>query len=206
MVQSGAPQDPASRLESTDEGATGRFYGVIWPLRADVLRVARILAGQEAEAEDLAQETLLKAFRFIDRLEEGTDARAWLLTILRNTRIDRLRSPATASKQVSLESLAVEPTGPSQEADTGWGGATLAEPETILNAFGDAQIIQALQELPEDIRWTVLLVDVEQLDQKEAADVLNVPVGTIKSRLHRGRAMLREVLLAVARDRRLVND
>lgn len=206
MAQDGDPRDPAERMKFTDEGATRRFYDLIWPLRADVLRIARILTGQEAEAEDLAQETLLKAFRFIDQFKEGTDARAWLMTILRNTRIDRLRSASSSAGQVSLESLAQEPA----HAPATTGAATAGNPEhdpaIMLDAFGDAEIIAALQTLPEEIRWTLLLVDVEQLDQKEAADVSDVPVGTVKSRLHRGRSMLREMLLPVARDRRLVED
>lgn len=188
----------------TNEQATRRFYEWIWPLRADVLRTARILVGNVAEAEDLAQETLLKAFRFLDRFEPGTDARAWLLTILRNTRIDRLRSMAASAGHVSLESLAAEPADASTDAAPGAVENLLHDPSGLLNAFGDAQIIEALHALPEDIRWALLLVDVEQLDQQEAAKVLEVPLGTVKSRLHRGRGMLREALLPVARDRRLV--
>ncbi len=71
-------------------------------------------------------------------------------------------------------------------------------------AFTDAQVIEALWALPEEIRWTLLLVDVEQLDVREAAEVLEVPVGTIKSRSHRGRRMLRERLLPLAREMRIV--
>ena len=77
-------------------------------------------------------------------------------------------------------------------------------PQAVLQGFGDAQIIEALKQLPEEIRWSLLLVDVEQLDQTEAARVLDVPVGTIKSRLHRGRAMLRAALSPLARQMRLI--
>ena len=193
----------------TNEEATRRFYEVAWPLREDVLRTARILVGNVAEAEDLAQDTLLKAFRFLDRFEPGTDrrasARAWLLAILRNTRIDRLRAAASSVGQVSLDALAREPAAPAQSVAVAAGEGE-SDPAAILSAFGDAEIIAALQDLPEEIRWTLLLVDVEQIDQKEAAAVLEVPVGTVKSRLHRGRAMLREALLPHARDLRLVPD
>jgi RNA polymerase sigma-70 factor (ECF subfamily) len=73
-----------------------------------------------------------------------------------------------------------------------------------LNEFSDAEVIKALQHLPEEIRWTLLLVTVEEMDQADAAGVLGVPVGTVKSRLHRGRMMLRQALLPLARDRRVV--
>lgn len=178
--------------------ANERFYKLIWPYRADVLRVARMLCRDQTEADDLAQETLLKAFAAIERFEPGTDARAWLLRILRNARIDRIRSAARESSNVSLDAGDFEL--PSPEAADELGD----DPEQILNAFSDAQIIQALQELPEEIRMTLLLVDVQQLDHKEAAGILDVPVGTIKSRTHRGRAMLRQALLPRARELRWV--
>jgi len=75
-----------------------------------------------------------------------------------------------------------------------------------LNAFSDADVIDGLQGIAEELRWTLLLVDVEGMDHRDAAEVLGVPVGTIKSRVHRARAMLRQVLLPLARQRRLVRE
>ena len=181
--------------------ATKRFYEWMWPLRADVLRTSQILTGNLTEAEDLAQETLLKAFRFIDRFSPATDAKAWLMTILRNTRIDRLRA-AKAAATISLDDLTVEPA--QEEAEL--PAISWEQPQEVLNGFSDQQMIDALQAMPEEIRWTLLLVDVEGLEQTEVARILEVPVGTIKSRAHRGRAMLRKVLLPMARDRRLVDE
>jgi RNA polymerase sigma-70 factor (ECF subfamily) len=134
---------------------------------------------------------MLRAFRFIERFRERTDARAWLLAILRNVRIDRLRQNKAQARDVSLDQLATEPADNDQAIDEppGW-----EQPQEILEAFSDQQMIDALQQLPEEIRWTLLLVDVEQLDHREAAEILDVPVGTIKSRAHRGRAMLRQAL------------
>lgn len=185
--------------------ATQRFYESVWPHRTAVLRAARILTGNEAESEDLAQETLIKAFKGIGRFAPGTDAKAWLLTILRRARIDRLRSAAAASGTMSLDALEVDPADRNTGADephvfAGWDGT----PEQLLEAFSDHQVIQGLQALPEEIRLTLLLVDVEQLKLEEAAQILEVPVGTVKSRTHRGRAMLRQSLLPVAREMRLV--
>jgi len=184
-----------------DKEATRRFYALVWPQRAAVLRLARLLCAS-ADAEDLAQETLLKAFRKIDTFRDGSDIKAWLLAILRNTRIDNLRATASEAS-VSLSDLAAEPADQSEsQADSPVG----ENPQAFLDEFSDQQIIEALQELPEEIRWTLLLTDVEQMSQKDAAELLQVPVGTIKSRVHRGHLMLRERLLPMARERRLVRD
>jgi RNA polymerase sigma-70 factor (ECF subfamily) len=192
---SGLPTDPAAR-----------FRELAWPHLATVLRVAQILTGNAADAEDLAQETMLKAFKAIHTLRDGAGAeasvKAWLLAILRNTRIDRLRSAGQKSAPLSLDALDLEPVQPGNTDPAGLAGAgePWEKPQEVLAAFSDQQVIEALQRLPEEIRLTLLLVDVEQLDHHEAADVLRVPVGTIKSRTHRGRAMLRVALAPVARD------
>jgi RNA polymerase sigma-70 factor (ECF subfamily) len=171
---------------------------------ATVLRTAQFLSGDTAEAEDLAQETMMKAFRHLDSFQDGTDMKAWLMAILRNTRIDRLRSAGPSANTLSLEELVAEPTdtlnGPGAPGDD----AAWQNPEQVLQSFGDQQVIDALKQLPEDIRWTLMLVDVEGMDHKDAAKILDIPVGTVKSRTHRGRAMLRQVLLPVAKEMRLI--
>ena len=184
--------------------ANKRFYELVWPHAATVLRTAQLLVRDPAEAEDLAQETMLRAFKGLDSFRQGTDMRAWLMTILRNTRIDRLRSKAASGQTVSLEQLPVEPADehsqPAGGEDPAWD-----RPEELLEAFSDRQIILAMQKLPEDMRWTLLLVDVEGLEYQEAADVMGVPVGTAKSRAHRARAMLRETLLPIAKGLHLID-
>ena len=187
-------------LGLTNKWATRRFYDLVWPHRAAVLRLALILSGNDAEADDLAQETLMKAFRGLDRLRDETDVRAWLLTILRHTRVDRIRA-AAAHVEVSLENLASEPAA-AEAHET----QLVENPQALLEAFSDRQVIEALQRLPEEIRWSLLVVEVEGLSLEDAARLLEVPTGTIKSRLHRGRAMLKRALLPVARDRRLVSE
>jgi RNA polymerase sigma-70 factor (ECF subfamily) len=184
-------------LAKTDP--TQLFYELVWPHRALIARAARIQTGNAAEADDLAQETLLKAFRSIDTFRAGTQVRAWLLTILRNTRIDRARVTASAAKFVGLDEAAVEASDSAGEPQ-----GSLHDAGQLLAAFSDAEVIDALQNISEDLRWTLLLVDVEGIDHKEAAEILAVPVGTVKSRVHRGRALLRQALLPLARDRRLV--
>jgi RNA polymerase sigma-70 factor (ECF subfamily) len=183
------------------EQATQWFYDLIWPHRADVLRFAQFLCRESSTAEDLSQETLLKAFKAIDRLDAGADVKAWLFAVLRNAWLDRVRS-TVAHPQVPLgeledEIVAPDSTGPGDARPTG-------DPQELLDEFSDAQVIDALQGLPQEMRWTLLLVDVEGLSLADAAQVLQVPQGTIKSRVHRGRGLLYEVLLPLARDRRLV--
>ncbi len=185
--------------------ATKRFYDLIWPQRAAVLRIAQILARNIHEADDLAQETMIKAFKAVDRFQPGTDAKKWLMTILRNARIDRLRILAATARDISLDQLPLEPA----EASAPEGGEAvdvLENPQDVLNRFADQDIIDALQCLSEEVRWTLLLVDVEELTHDEVATILDVPVGTIKSRTHRGRAMLRRALLPMAKDRRLIRE
>lgn len=179
---------------------TRKFYADVWPHAAAVLRSAQFLTRDPAEADDLAQDVMLKAFRHLDQFRAGTDMKSWLLTILRNTRIDRART-ATAQKQnVSLEQLGSEPVAPPESSDDElWN-----DPKSVLQQFSDKQIIQALHALPEEIRWTLMLVDVEGMDHALAAQVLDVPVGTIKSRAHRGRAMLRTALAPLARGLRII--
>lgn len=186
-----------------NEQAKRRFYELVWPQMPAVLRTAQVLCGgNTADAEDLAQETMLKGFRALDSFLPGTDMKAWLLTILRNARIDRLRSVPSA---VSLEDLTAELAG-GPECPQLDRSAVQDDPDIVLSSFSDRQMIEALGNLPEEIRWTLLLVDVEGMGQQEAGEVLQVPSGTIKSRTHRGRAMLREGLLPLAKQARIVSE
>lgn len=184
-----------------------KFHRLMWPELPNVARMARILCGDAAEAEDLAQETMIRAYRAIEQFTEGTDAKAWLLTILRNVRVDRIRALVNKPGQISLDVIKTDPADVSESleveraADEAW-----KNPASVMNAFSDQQVIQALKHLPEEIRLTLLLVDVEQMDHAEAAKILQVPVGTIKSRAHRGRSMLRQILLPVAREMRLIRE
>ena len=181
----------------TRQQATARYYAEIWPHAATVQRAAQMLMRRQADADDVAQETMIKAFRAMDRFSPGTDARAWLLTILRNTRIDFLRS-AQGKTAVSLSEVAVDPAAAPIESDPAWHA-----PQDLMEALSDQQVIEAMRRLPDEIRWTLLLVDVEGLDHAEAAGVLGVPVGTVKSRAHRGRAMLRNLLAPLTDPMRL---
>ncbi len=171
--------------------ASETFYKVIWPHAAMLLRAAQVLCRNEADAEDLVQETLLKAYRHLHQFTHGTDARGWLLTILRNTRIDRIRAIAGHKAEISIDQAEMDLPGPDPVPD---GSGSWDDPEAMLERLSDQTMIEALLELPEEIRWSLLLVDVEGLEMADAAGIMEIPVGTVKSRLHRGRRMMKEKL------------
>lgn len=190
--------------DDNDRATSARFKRECWPFLGDVLRTARFLTHDPALADDLVQETMLKAFRAIDSFKEGTNAKAWLLTILRRTHVDWLRSTRHHSSEVSIDSdhpPLIEDSDPGLDVP-GTHEQRLADPDLIIEQIGDDALIRGLKRLPEAIRWTLLLVDVEQIEHRQAAEILGVPVGTIKSRCHRGRSMLRQWLLAGAKDDR----
>ncbi len=197
------PPSPEGLGQRHPESDRERFRRVVWPHLPLLLRTAGYLTGDTHAAEDLAQETAMRALRFIDRFTDGTDARAWLLTILRRTHVDLHRRGKRHAQALSLDADGMaEPAASEQEtAATGMHDGAWSRPAELMERFGDSEIIAALRQLPEAIRWTLLLVDVEQLDHRDAAAVLEVAEGTVKSRAHRGRAMLRDLLFEVARER-----
>lgn len=183
---------------SADQAA--RFRRLAVPHLDVLLRTALYLTNRDQAAEDLVQDTMIKAMRAIDRFQDGTDIKAWLLTILRRAHIDTVRGNKHATRVVSVEQSAIDLPDPTEnkagENDGNWN-----DPAALMERFGDNEVITALKDLPEEIRWTLLLVDVEQMDHAAAATILEIPVGTVKSRAHRGRAMLRDRLYAWAQQR-----
>ena len=180
-----------------------RFKRLVYPKLALVLRSAMYLTKHIQEAEDLAQETMIKAMRAIDTFKDGTDIKAWLLTILRRTHIDRTRSKSSKPNEVLFDEAVpegiVEEDYTSGDYDEHWD-----QPEQLMSQFEDEDIIEALRMLSEETRWTLLLVDIEQMDHADAAIVLGVAVGTVKSRAHRGRAKLRDKLYDLAIHRKWI--
>ncbi|MCU0913565.1 MAG: RNA polymerase sigma factor [Planctomycetes bacterium] len=157
-----------------------------------VYRAAVAVCGRSDEAEDLTQMTFMKALERFDTLEPGTNCRAWLFQIMRNTWIDRLRHRKVAGNPVPIEEDLVTP--PPAEP-TVWSDA-----EDLLNNFSDERVIEALRRLPEDKRLTLFLIDVEQLNQQEVAEITGVAVGTVKSRTSRARNELKSYLLSYAKE------
>lgn len=192
-------------MDSTAEqrltaGQTTKFKRLALPHMATLLRISKYLTHHDQQAEDLVQETMMKAMRAIDRFQDGTDTKAWLMTILRHAHIDALRSNHHHARTLSIEQAWITPHDP-PEGQNGLHDADWTDPVGLMELFEDRDLIAALKELPDDIRWTLLLVDVEQLDHSAAAEIMEVPVGTVKSRAHRGRAMLRDRLYVRAQDR-----
>ena len=161
-----------------------------------LLAVAVRLTRSRPEGEDLVQDTLVKAMRARRQFVPGTNLRAWLLRILTNTFINRYR-------RGGLEKSLLEGPDADPLAD-GWVGAATMEgmrdPESqALRPIIQAEVVRALDELPEEFRMAVLLADVEELAYREIAEVMGCPIGTVMSRLHRGRSMLKAKLYDQAR-------
>jgi len=169
------------------------FERIALPHLDAVYRAAMALCGRSGDADDLAQETFLRAFKRFESFQAGTNCKAWLLQILRNIWIDRLRKKNLTGRPLPLEeAIVAEQTN---ENDTAWSNS-----EDLLENFSDEHVINALRELPEDQRLTLFLIDVEQLSQNEVAEIMEVATGTVKSRTSRGRAALKRRLASHARE------
>jgi RNA polymerase sigma-70 factor (ECF subfamily) len=157
-------------------------------------RTALRLSHDRADAEDLVQDTYLKAFRAADRFEPGTNLRAWLFTILHNTARNRFRDRARDT--VAIDSEVVDRAADAPPPGSRDGGAdTVATPETLLLRETLAPELQsAIDALPAAFREAVWLRDVEEFSYAEIADMLDVPIGTVMSRISRGRHLLFERL------------
>jgi len=157
----------------------------------DVLyRVALRLTGNAADADDLVQETMLKAYRSWDQYEKGTNAKGWLLTILRNSFINeyrrRIRHPETVDVD-TIEPFAV------------FGEVHEEDPQgAFFDRIVDDEVLRAIDNLPEAFRETLVLSDVEGMSYQEISKILSVPVGTVKSRLFRARQILQGKLYQYA--------
>jgi RNA polymerase sigma-70 factor, ECF subfamily len=161
--------------------------GLLEPLFATALRLTR----NRSDAEDLVQDTYVKAFRFADRFERGTNLKAWLYTILHNTWRNRRRDASRDTVEVDSERV--------EQAAAFDGPAAQDTPEHILlRASLDADLQAALDELPETFREAVWLRDVEEFSYAEIAEMLGIPLGTVMSRISRGRRLLFERLSAPA--------
>lgn len=174
-------QQTASHGQSSDE----RFAEYVLPEIDVMYRVARTLTKTSADAEDLVQDALVRAYRAIDRFD-GRYPRAWLLTILRNAQINnsrKKRPELLRDADDTLDRFAQE-------------GESVTPESVVVGETFDAVVEQAFFGLPDKFRQVVQLVDLEQLSYREAADALGVPVGTVMSRLHRARGRIRTQLVA----------
>jgi RNA polymerase sigma-70 factor (ECF subfamily) len=169
---------------SDDTGA--RFAEYVVPELETLYRVARSLSSHDADAQDLVQDTLLRAYRAIDRFD-GRYPRAWLLTIMRNANINRARRQRPElldDPDLTFETTPAEP------------GRDLRPEDAVVEPVFEAAIEDAYRSLPDPFRQIVDLVDLNGLAYQEAADLLGIPIGTVMSRLHRARKRIRDHLAA----------
>ncbi|HSR16275.1 MAG TPA: sigma-70 family RNA polymerase sigma factor [Gemmatimonadales bacterium] len=170
------------------------------PFAPQLYSAALRMTRNPADAEDVLQEALLKAFRGYHTFKVGTNLKAWLYRILTNTFINRYRQQSRRPSEVELgelEDLYLF----RRLGDEGPGGATRSAEEEALDRFVDDDIKAAVESLPEAFRIPVLLADVEGFSYKEIADIMEVPIGTVMSRLHRGRKALQRALWMFAEER-----
>lgn len=177
-----------SVADVSDDPRHAAFREYVLPELDVLLRVARRLTGNTADAEDLLQDALVRAFRAVDRFD-GRYPRAWLLTIVRNTHYNHLRKrrPDLLDDEVAQ-----------RLPDSGVDGRLDGTAERALHDDFDPTVRAALRSLPAKHRGVIALVDLDGLTYREAADLLQVPVGTVMSRLHRARAKVRSELEAAA--------
>jgi RNA polymerase sigma-70 factor, ECF subfamily len=187
-VSETTPEAEARRI-ATEARDRVRFEEEALALADQVYRVARHLVGSREEAEDLMQEAYARAFRSWRSFTPGTNLRAWLLRILTNLNIDRGRRVQRSPQMQSLEAndyfLA------DKLEDT---GGELREEERVDERLSQDSIVSALSAVPHDFRDVVVLVDIGDFSYQDAAQILDIPIGTVMSRLHRGRRILKTQL------------
>ena len=179
-----------ARRRAGEERDRARFEEEALALADQVYRVARRLVGSREEAEDLVQDTYARAFRSWRSFTPGTNLRAWLLRILTNLNIDRGRRTQRTPDTQPLEEGDYFLYNRLEEA----GAAPAPEEERIDERLSQDDVVNALSAVPHDFRDAVVLVDIGDFSYKDAAQILDVPVGTVMSRLHRGRRILKREL------------
>jgi RNA polymerase sigma-70 factor (ECF subfamily) len=179
------------------------FADLAMPYMSALYAAAMRMTRNPTDAEDLVQETYLRAYRGFGGFREGTNLKAWLYKILTNTYINIYRAKKRRPDQVELDDM------PDFALYRQIGGleavSANATPETeVLAGIPDAEVKEALESIPEQFRIAVILCDIEEFSYKEIAEILDIPIGTVMSRIHRGRKLLQKRLWDYAAERGLV--
>jgi RNA polymerase sigma-70 factor (ECF subfamily) len=184
--------------EETVEQRNARFEATALPFLDQLYSAALRMTRNPADAEDLVQETFVKAFAAFHQFEEGTNLKAWLYRILTNTYINIYRKKQRQPQQSLTDEI--DDWSLAKAAEHTSSGLRSAETEA-LDHLPDSAVKDALAALPDDFRMAVYLADVEGFSYKEIAEIMGTPIGTVMSRLHRGRKALQKQLWEYAKDR-----
>jgi RNA polymerase sigma-70 factor (ECF subfamily) len=182
--------DTEARRIATEERDRARFEEDALELADQVYRVARRFVGSREEAEDLVQETYARAFRSWKSFTPGTNLRAWLLRILTNLNVDRGRKIQRTPQTQPLEETDYFLANKVASA----AGEEALEADEVVERLSQDSIVKALADIPHQYRDAVVLVDIGDFTYADAAQILDVPIGTVMSRLHRGRRALKQRL------------
>ena len=209
MAVTGGTETPTPTPETPTPAPTGdaalreRFERDVLPLLPNLYAAALRMTRNPTDAEDLVQDTYLRAFRGFSGFNEGTNLRAWLYRILTNSFINTYRKKQRQPQTVE---------GPDDMDEwylfdkLGGRNVELSAETEVLDRIPDEAVKGALESLPENFRLPVLLADVEGFSYKEIAEIMDTPIGTVMSRLHRGRKALQKALWDTAKERGLVDD
>ena len=198
--------DSPERVKLTKEVKDRRFQAELMPLLDPLYNFAFRLTLDEDDANDLVQESYLKAYRFFEYYEPGTNAKAWLFRILKNSFINDFRKKSKQPARVDYSEIEgyYNPDEVEGDADTGASSSDMRQQATR-DLIGD-EVAEALNSLPVDFRTVIILCDLEGFTYEEMAKVLDIPIGTVRSRLHRARNFLKEKLEKYARNLGYAND